>query len=114
MTSERFNLPREHVFVGAVVGNARQHARVGRERNRGKRPPLDLKSIDQFGGDMLRIGCAAAVAEGENLSARLERTADECGGCLDCARGLPESRLMRLDGFSEDGSIRVTSAPAPR
>ena len=59
-----------------VVADARQHARIGGQRDRRQRRALALKSSDELGRDVLRVRGAAAVAEQQQLAPVRQRVDD--------------------------------------
>ena len=72
------------MFETVVVGDGGQRRSVGGQRDRGVSWTILFVAADDFGGDMLGIGGAAAVADQENLVAGTERVDDDIS---DGARG---------------------------
>ena len=70
-TAQRLNLPREDLVIPEIVGGGGEDRGVGGERNRGERPPRLRVAHHVFGGEVLRIGRAAAVAAEEDRPAPL-------------------------------------------
>src|SRR5204862_61455 len=56
-----------------IVGDRGEVRAVGGERDCGERRALGFETVDELGGEMLRVGGRAAVAAGERLAARLQR-----------------------------------------
>ena len=97
-----------------VVGDARHHRRVGRQRHRRPAPRRGrAEPSHQFGREVLRVGRAAAVAEHQHLAARQQRFARISRGRLvdDRRRALAPARPRRC---SAPRSRRTLSAAGSR
>jgi len=57
-----FNLASEDLLIAEVIANRGQRRGVGGQSDGGQRSALGFKTANHFGGDMLRIRRAAAVA----------------------------------------------------
>lgn len=57
------DLAGEHLFVSIVIGDTRDSGHVRSERESGERRAVPMVTTDEFGGDVGRVGRAAAVAE---------------------------------------------------
>jgi hypothetical protein len=57
------------MIEAVVVADRGERGSIGRERNRRERRALGFVTADELGGDMLRVGGAAAVAAQEHLAA---------------------------------------------
>ena len=69
---KRFDLARKYGIKAEVIANGGERRAIRGERNGGQTAPCMTKAPDQFGGEMLRIGCAAAIAANENFSTRTQ------------------------------------------
>ena len=90
--AEACDLPREHLFEAVIVGDRRQCRGVGGQRDRGVAGTLLFVAADDFSGDMLGVGGAAAIADDQELVAGAQRRDDD--GC-DLARGGEQCRILR-------------------
>ncbi len=99
--AERLDLPREHPIERVVVGDAGQHAGVGRQRDGGQRGALALKAAHQLGGHVLRVGGAAAIAEDEQLAATVQRRDNRRRGRDDRLNLAPPNALVQRDRLAE-------------
>ena len=108
--SERVDLAREHVKVAVVVGNGRDDARVGRQRDGAERPPLDFKPSHELSSEMLSIRCTAAVAERQDLAAAREGLADRSSRLDDAGQPVAGKSLMSQRRLVEDCAHSVRSA----
>ena len=70
-----------------VVDDRRQAGGLGAQRDRRQRPPLVAEPADQLGGEVLRLGGAAAVAGGQQPAAAAEDAGELVAPALD-QRGL--------------------------
>ena len=59
---EGVDLPGKNLAVAIIVGNRRQGHRIGIEADGRIAVPLMLKSADELGGAVLRLGRASPVA----------------------------------------------------
>lgn len=77
---EPARLPFEHMLEAVIVSHCGQDGRVGGHRQRRQGPAVDQITREKFGGEMLRIGGAAAIAGDEELAAgahaRFDRVRD--------------------------------------
>src|SRR5687767_10356218 len=68
--AERLDLPGEDALEARVVGDAGQHAAVGRQRERGQgAPALQEELVHELARDVLSVGRGAAVAAHQELAA---------------------------------------------
>ena len=79
LAAERANLPLEHLLEAVVVADRGQRRGVGGERDGGERRAVVDEASDEFGGDVLGVGGAAAVAGEQDLAAAFERRGDPLG-----------------------------------
>ena len=77
------HLSGEHLVAPVVVEDRGQARRLSVERDRRQRTPLRQEPADQLGGEVLRLGCAAAVAGREHPSAIRERPGELFAPRLD-------------------------------
>ena len=110
LAAERANLPLEHLLEAVVVADRGQRRGVGGERDRGQRRAVVDEASDEFRGDVLGVGGAAAVAGEQHLAAALQRGRDALGdgdGRGDefaVGRGALD-RLLRAAEMGEDGFL---------
>ena len=90
--AEPCDLSREHLFEAVIIGDRRQRRGVGGQRDRGVSRPVLLVAADDFGGDMLGVGGAAAIADDQELVGRAQRRDDDS---RDLARGGEHRRILR-------------------
>src|SRR5580658_7930104 len=64
---ERGNLARKNIVIAEIVGDAGEQRAVGGEGDGGKRAAGLGVAADELGGEVLRLGRAAAVAADEKL-----------------------------------------------
>ena len=110
LAAERANLPLEHLVEAVVVADRGQRRGVGGERDGGERRAVVDEASDEFRGDVLGVGGAAAVAGEQDLAAALQRGSDALG---DGDGGGDEffvgrctlDRLLRAAEMSEDGFV---------
>lgn len=67
--AQGLDLAFEDMFIAHVVRRRRQHRGVGGECDGGDGGPVLDEAHGKFGGDVLRVGRAAAIAEEEQLAA---------------------------------------------
>ena len=113
--AETFDLPREHLLEPVVIRYRRQRRSVGGQRDRRVGRPVLLVAADDFGGDMLGVGGAAAIADDQEFSVRAQRRNDDF---RDLARGGEQRRVLRrtLEGGERKlqmGSDQVLAQNAP-
>jgi hypothetical protein len=82
-TGEGFDLAREDFFEAEVVGDAGEGGAVGGEGDGGEGVAGALVAADHFLGEVLGVGGAAAVAEGEELFSIPEGGAEKFAQLLD-------------------------------
>ena len=107
--AERLHLAREDLVVAVVVGDGGERRGVGGERDRRQRAPLARHATDELGGDVLRVGRAAAVAEEQQLVPAAEGVRDEVDRSLEVGRVLGEEDALRVHAVVEeraDGVLR--------
>ena len=80
--AKRLYLLGKNIGGTVVVGNRGQSRGVGGQRNGRQRRTVDQVTIHELGGQVLRVGGAAAVPEQENFSTRTQRP-DNRVGCGD-------------------------------
>ena len=90
-----------------VVGHARQHARVGRQRHRRHARPVPLEPPDQLRGEVLGVGGAATVAEHQHLRRRRDSVAAIRSAAAD-------HRLQRFGAHPPVQRDRVVEHPLDR
>jgi hypothetical protein len=66
--SQRFDLAREDPVVAEIVAASGQRRGIGGERQSRQRAAVFRKADGQFGGEVLRVRRAAAIAEEEDLT----------------------------------------------
>lgn len=76
-------MTRKDFFITEIVADRGQRRRVGGQGNRGPRATLFFITTNQLGGDMLRIGCAAAIPAKQDFLSAGERIADHLARSLD-------------------------------
>ena len=74
--AQALDLPREHLLETVVVGDRGQRRGVGGQRNRRITGTILLVAADDFGGDVLGVGGAAAIADDQQLVAGTQRRDD--------------------------------------
>jgi len=70
--SKSFNLFRKNIIKMIIVPNAGQNGCIGRQGDGGQGRAFDLKAVDEFGGQVLGICSASAVAENKQLTSRCD------------------------------------------
>jgi len=80
---QRLDLAREHTLVAVVVAERGEERGVGGERDRRQRLALLAEAADELGGEVLRVGGAATVAAGEDLSTRAQALVHRGDGALE-------------------------------
>jgi len=98
---QRFDLPRENLFVPEIIADSSQGGSVCGEGNRGKRAPRLFIASHQLGGNVLRIGGTAAIPAKQDLLSGLERLADEATGLFDLAELGVDQNLDGSQMFGE-------------
>src|SRR2546425_392816 len=118
---ERLDLAREHLVEAQVVGARGEEGRVGREGDGAERGAVRLVAHDVLGGEVLRVGGAAAVAREKQRPAGAQRRGvpvgdrgDGLGVLLGPAPG--ERRELRQPGAHPLGRRHSVTArtSAPR
>ena len=71
--AEAFDLAGEYLFEAVIIADRRQRRGVGGQRDRGISRPVLLVAADDFGGDVLGVGGAAAIADEQKLVACAQR-----------------------------------------
>jgi len=66
---EGFHLAREDAFETVVVAGGGEHRSVGGESQRGKARAFSAQANDEFRGEVLGVGGAAAIAEEDEFAA---------------------------------------------
>ena len=92
LPAETCDLSREHLFEAVIIGDRRQRRGVGGQRDRRVSRPLLLVAADDFGGDMLGVGGAAAIADDQQLVASAKRADDDFG---DFPSRREQARILR-------------------
>ena len=90
--AEPFDLPREHLLETVIVGDRGQRRGVGGQRKRRVTGPVLLVAADDFGGDVLGVGGAAAIADDQQLVAGTQCRDDRR---RDFARDVEQRRIAR-------------------
>src|SRR5207302_10818581 len=70
--AESFDLTREYLLVAVIVAESCENGCVCRERNSRQRGAIRPEASHQLGGQMLRVGGAAAISKEQNLVPALE------------------------------------------
>jgi hypothetical protein len=109
--AERLDLAREHLLVAVVVRDRGQRRRVGGERDPGERPALEHEPPDQLGGDVLRVGGAAAVAAQQHLMTGQHGVAQQIRGARD---RVDVERVAHPRALDERLADQPASHPRPR
>lgn len=99
---EAGDLAGEDVVVAVVVADAGEERAVAVERDGRERAAILLVAADEFGGEMLGLGRAAAVAADKEFVAALEAGENQVAGAIDRGTQAGEG-LKRADGFGEGG-----------
>src|ERR1051325_117486 len=71
---------------------------------------VHAEAVDEFGGDVLRVGAAAAVAENHQLVAAEERLGDRVDRRDESIEVLLEKRFLGLDALIEGLDDRLLHA----
>src|SRR5207245_288750 len=109
--AERVHLPREDVLVPVVVGDGGERRRVGGERQRRERAPFAREASDELGGDVLRVGGAAAVPEEQDLPLGGEGVAHQLDGARERVGVLLEEHVARPGTLGEEApDVRLDGA----
>src|SRR5581483_5121787 len=95
----------KHAIVPKIIGDAGEERAVGGEGDGGKGAAASGIAADQFGGKMLRLRRAAAVAAGEEFPAGAQGGQNHLAGAVNL-RAKAGKRLECLHGF---GELRVKS-----
>src|ERR1700722_14608103 len=85
--AEPFELTREHLLETVVIADCRQRRSVGGQRDRGIGRAIFLVAADDFSGDVLGVGGAAAVTCDQELVAGTQAGRDDVG---DLSRGVEQ------------------------
>src|SRR5262249_12857029 len=112
-SAERLDLPREHLGVAAVVGDARDRRRVGGQREGRQGGAIEAEAIYELGRQMLRVGGAAAVAEEKERIAGGERIAGHLDDFCQRDRLRIDEAFLRRAALREDSPDLVPHGPAP-
>ena len=75
--AESFDLPGEDMLECVVVGDRRHVGHIRTEGYCRQCSPLDVKFVDQFGGEVGGLGRGAAVAEDQNFVALADGPLDD-------------------------------------
>jgi len=67
--AKRFDLAREDLVEAEIVAASRERRSVGGERQSRQRAAVFGEADGELGGEVLRVGSAAAIAEEEDLTA---------------------------------------------
>ena len=84
---EPAHLALEHMLEAIIVADGGEHRGVGGERHGRQRPAVGDVTRQEFGGQMLRIGSAAAIAGNQELAAGAHRG-------FDCLRDRTDQRAQ--------------------
>ena len=71
--AERMHLPLEHMDKAVIVADGGQRRTVGGQGDGGQRGAVVVHARDEFGGDVLGVGGAAAIAGDQQLAAAAQR-----------------------------------------
>ncbi len=108
--AEGLDLALEDLVIGEVVGDGRDGRGVGRQRQGRQGPPGAAEASRQLGCEVLGVGSTAAVAEDDELAARVERVTDVSGQLRgvgqEGARGGRGRQVLVEDGV-QDGKVIV-------
>ena len=85
LAPEARHLAREHLIEAVVVADAGECRRIGGQRHRGERASIPDEASRELRGQVLAIGCRAAVTAEHDLAALGQ-------GCRRHARGLLDGR----------------------
>ena len=110
---ERLDLPREHAVEPVVVGDRRQRRSC---RSSAPSPPaaraFALEPADQLGGEVLRVGGAAAVAEHQHLAAVARAPSTNRRGRVDHRLPVRSARIRSCSAMPASNTRR--RRPQPR
>jgi len=107
--AEGFDLAGEDAAEAVIIGDGGDSGKIRGQGERGKRGAIKGEAANEFGGNVLGVRGAAAVAEEENLVAALEGM-DERSGELGKAGkdlGIAKEGSFRGDG-GFDGAASTT------
>ena len=99
---QRLDLAGEHPFIAEVVADGGERRGIGGQGDGGQGAAIGLETADHFGGDVLRVGGAAAIAAEKDAIA-VAQAGDELRAEFLNA-GFPRAqRVDRLQMGVEDG-----------
>jgi hypothetical protein len=78
-----FDLARENGFDAEIVAGSGEYGSIRREREASESFSIDLESNDEFGREMLGIGCAAAISEVDDFFPARNRHGRDFGKSRD-------------------------------
>ena len=99
--AEALDLAREHLLEAVIVGDRGQRRGVGGQRDRGVAGPILLVAADDFGGDMLGVGGAAAIADDQELVGRSAAPRSMTAAILRAAASSAASCVARSKAASD-------------
>src|SRR6185437_1639929 len=107
--AQALDLTGKHLLIAVVIGDRRQRRSVGRERDRRVSRPVQLVAAGDFGGDVLCVAGAAAVADEQELVAGAKRRNRDVGDCPRGRehRGIPRRALERSERLLEMNADEV-------
>jgi len=98
------HLSRKNFVVAVIVAQGRQGGSISCQRNRWKSTSLFFVPADEFRGNVLRIGGAAAISAKQNLLAGFECIANDATRRLDFGELRREQSLNCFQMFLEGAS----------
>lgn len=99
---QRLDLAGEHGVEAVVVADSREDGGVGGEGDGRQAAALLLEAADEFGGQVLAVGGAAAVAHEEDAVAVLHRPGEDGAQLHDVIERAAARGVDRLLMLSED------------
>ena len=113
--AEAFDLARKDLLEAVIIGDRGQRRSVGGERDRGVAWPVLFVAADDFGGDVLGVARAAAIADDQKLVAAMQRRDDRGRDLLRAGkhRGVAVGAFERFERLLQMGCDRVLVQNAP-
>ena len=101
--AEGFDLAGEDAIEGVIVRDGSEQRGVGGESDGAECRAVGDEAANELGGEVLGVGCGAAIAGDEQFSAGLERGGGEFAEPDESVRNrvIGEDRLQRGDGLGE-------------
>ena len=107
LAAEPAHLALEHLLEAVVVADGGERGGVGGKRKGRERRAVEAEAADQLGGDVLRVGGAAAIAGEHDLAAGAQRAGNPVGDRNDrrdqVAVGDGRARSPRASGAGGRG-----------